>query len=232
MEQNNITSKQVWVGILLVSILIAGYWLADRLTSDKENKDKQDVIKEVIKEIIVKRPTCPDASTSFDELKNASQIVTLAKDLNSYGQNNQLINTKYTLVKSVGSGSQIACGYLYVKAHVGNRPLQLEWEHPYVKPGQFGGHIITENAIVNREVASTTELLFNLSNITYRIDNNTSEIEKADWAALFNVTNKIKFEIALNTTDPRGTLDEVSIAYQCWSPETGQITHDCRMEVE
>ena len=62
--------------------------------------------------------------------------------------------------------------------------------------------------------------------------NNTSEIEKADWAALFNVTNKIKFEIALNTTDPRGTLDEVSIAYQCWSPETGQITHDCRMEVE
>ena len=26
-------------------------------------------------------------------------------------------------------------------------------------------------------------------------------------------------------------IDEISIAYQCWSPETGQVTHDCRLEI-
>jgi len=232
MEQNNITSKQIWVGILLVLILIGGYLLADQFNSNRQNKDKQDAIKEVVKEVIIKRPTCPDTFASFEELRNTGQIVTLAKNLNSYGQNNQFVNAKYTLVKSVGTGSQIACGYLYVKAHVDGRPLQLQWEHPYVKPGQFGGHIITDNAISNKEVSSTTELLFNLSNINYRVDVNTSETNKADWAALFNVTDRISFEVALNTTSSSGMIDEVSVAYQCWSPETGQVTHDCRLEVE
>ena len=41
-----------------------------------------------------------------------------------------------------------------------------------------------------------------------------------------------QFEIALNTIDKAGTLDEVSVAYQCWSPENGQITHDCKLSVE
>lgn len=53
MEQNKITTKQIWVGILFVILLIGGYWLADQLTSSKEDKAKQEVIKEVVKEIIV-----------------------------------------------------------------------------------------------------------------------------------------------------------------------------------
>jgi len=103
---------------------------------------------------------------------------------------------------------------------------------PYIKSSQFGGHIITDNAILNREVEKKTEFLFNLSKINYRVENNSLEVRKADWVALLNVSDRVELEIALNTADKTGVLDEVSIAYQCWSPETGQPTTDCQLTVE
>jgi len=122
---------------------------------------------------------------------------------------------------------------LYVKAHgKDGRDLQVQWEHPYVKPGQFGGHIETKNSITPQIDGGSSEFLFNLSKIYYKLSNPDIEIRQADWAALLNVSDRIQFEVALNTIDKSGTLEEVSIAYQCWSPETGQITHDCRLSAE
>ena len=182
----------------------------------------------VVKMAILNRPIYPDTSDAF---ANFPKVV-LANNLNSYGSGGQFVNKKIVVVKSSGSGSQVACGYLYVVAHTNNRPLQLEWEHPYIKPSQFGGHIVTNDAILKRETNGKTELLFNLSKISYRILNSDTEIRKADWASLLNVSDRVEFEIALNTVDNRGTLDEVSIAYQCWSPETGQLTTDCELTTE
>ena len=228
MEQNKITTKQIWFGIFLVILLTAGYLIVDWRTSSSETETRQEIIKEVVREVILKRPTCPDTSESFAGLPK----VILASNLNSYGDKGLFVNKKVLVVKSIGSGSQVACGYLYVKAHAGNRPLQLKWEHPYIKSSQFGGHIITDNAILNREVEKKTEFLFNLSKINYRVENNSLEVRKADWVALLNVSDRVELEIALNTADKTGVLDEVSIAYQCWSPETGQPTTDCQLTVE
>ena len=228
MEQNKITTKQVWFGILLVLLLTAGYFIAGLFTSRSDKEAKEDIAKEVAKEVILKKPDCPNASDFFASLPK----VTLVKNLNSYGDKGLFVNKKIIIIKSLGSGSKVACGYLYIKAHAGNRPFQLKGEHPYVKPSQFGGHIFTDNAITNKEIENKTELLFNLKQIKYWVENDKPEIREADWASLFNVSDKVEFEIALNTIHEAGVIDEVSIAYQCWSPETGQKTTDCQLVVE
>ena len=204
------------------------------LFSSSFNKEKpsEEIVREIIKEVVKHKPTCQNTSDYFAGLKqNPDSFVVLAKDFKSYGANGLFTNIKRTVVKSPSSGSQIACGYLFVKAQSGGRPLQQQWQHPYVKPGQFGGHLSLKNTIVNIEKENTTELLFNLSNIVYT-ETLSSEVRKADWAALLNVSDRTDFDIALSTTDPDGIINEISIAYQCWSPETGQITQDCRLSVE
>jgi len=224
--------KKVAIQVFIILAIGIGFvWLSSVFTQKEPQKQPEEIVNEVIKEIVRRRPICPNTSDYFAELKNAGQIVVLAKDSKSYGAEGRFVNVKRTVVKSTGSGSQIACGYLFVKAQSANQPLQQEWEHPYVKPGQFGGHLILENAIVNTEKDNATELLFDLSNIVYT-EGLASEVRKADWVALLNVSDKTEFDVALSTTNPGGLIDEVSIIYQCWSPETGQITHDCRLFVE
>lgn len=216
--------------VIILAIGLAAMWFASLFTKEDS---KEDIAKEIINEIVVKKPSCPDTTDSFNALRDSGQIVTLAKNLNTYGENGAFVNSKFTIVKSTGAGSQIACGYLYVKAHGENdRLLQVQWEHPYVKPGQFGGHIETKNSVIPQEEGKTDEFLFNLSKIEYKESNSDTEIRRADWVALLNVSDRIQFEVSLNTIDKSGTLEEASIAYQCWSPETGQITHDCRLSVE
>jgi len=233
MSQNNISSKQIWFGILLVLLLTAGYFIADQITISKEGGVRQELIKDVVKEVILKKPSCPNTTEAFYSLRDSGQLVTLMRDLNTYGENGAFVNPKITIVKSTGVGSQIACGYLYIKAYGANeRPIQVQWEHPFVKPGQFGGHLETKNSIVPVVNGESSEFLYNLSKIEYKITNASSEIRHADWAALLNVSDRIQFELALNTIDKAGVLAEVSIAYQCWSPETGQVTQDCRLNIE
>lgn len=222
-------------GLQLFAILaigIAAVWVSSFFTNEKSQEVKEEIVKEVVKEVILKRPSCPDTTDSFGTLRDSGQVVSLVKGLNSYGENGDFVNKKFVITKSTGSGSQIACGYLYVKAHAKGRQLQLRWEHPYIKPGQFGGHLETDNSIISSTNESHTELLYNLSKILYWTGDGDTEKRSADWAALLNVTDRIQFEIALNTTDKTGVIDEVSIVYQCWSPETGQITHDCKLAVE
>lgn len=224
--------RYIQAGIQVLIILAIGVGFVWFSSSFNKEKPQEEIVREIIKEVVKHRPTCPNTSDYFSELrKNPEQIVILAKDLSSYGVGGRFVNIKRTIVRSTGFGSQIACGYLFVKAQAAGRPLQQEWEHPYVKPGQFGGHFVLDNAIVNSERDGATELLFNLSNIVYT-EELSSEVRKADWVALLNVSDRTDFDIALSTTDPGGVINEVSIVYQCWSPETGQITQDCRLIAE
>ncbi len=226
-------SKYITIAIQLLFIFglgIAAIWVTSLFNKEAPSKE---VIKEIVKEIVLKKPSCPDTFDEFNKLRESGQIVALAQNLNSYGENGHFVNPKITVVKSSGSGSQVACGYLYVKARgKSGRPLQVKWEHPYVKPGQFGGHLETETSIIPLQNGEAGELLFNLAKINYKTANADITVRKADWAALLNVSDRIEFEIALNTIDKDGVLEEVAIAYQCWSPETGQVTNDCRLSVE
>ena len=216
--------------VIILAIGLVAMWFASLFTKEDS---KEDIAKEIVKEIVVKKPSCPDTTDTFNTLRNSGQIVTLVTNLNTYGENGAFVNPKITVIKSTGSGSQIACGYLYVKAHgKDGRALQVQWEHPYVKPGQFGGHLETRDSIIPQVDGEAGEFLFNLLKINYKLANSDTEIRRADWASLLNVSDRIQFEIALNTIDKAGILEEGSIVYQCWSPETGQITHDCKLSVE
>src|SRR3989344_5870948 len=101
-------------------------------------KSNEEIVREVVKEVILKRPTCPDSSEAYQELKTTGKTLQLVKNLSSYGKDGFFVNEKVVITKRTGSGSQIACGYLYSKARVGNRSLRPD-ENFYVKPGQFGG---------------------------------------------------------------------------------------------
>lgn len=229
MEEQNIKLRAFAQVIFIIFVGFAVIKLASLVVGNKSN---EEVVKNVAKEIILKKPSCPDTKDTFNSLKSTGQIVTLVKDVKSHGENQAFVNNKFTIVKSFGSGSQIACGYLYVRAQAGKRPLSLDWEHPYIRPGQFGGHIITSGSIIPSEKGTANEFLFNLSKIEYWISQQDRQPRKADWAALLNVTDEVEFELGLNTENKEGVLEEVSIVYQCWSPETGQITHDCKLEVK
>lgn len=222
--------KILTIAFQLIIIAVIGFgaiWATSFLVDD-EKPNKEEIAEEVVEKIIVKRPECSDTFDSYNNLKK----VTLVQGHNSYGNGIDFVNKKILNVKSSGSGSKIACGYLYFEGRVGDRPLQQEWENLYIKPSQFGGHIVSDNAIINREVNNKTQLLFNLKNIEYRLTKDSLGTRTADWSSLLNVSNLIEFEIALNTLFPDGVIETVNLAYQCWSPETGKITDDCELVVQ
>lgn len=213
----------------LALVFLVGYLVIRVAAFLTGEKSQQEIIREVIKEVAIKRPICPDTFESFVNVKERG-FIELIKDFNSYGLNRSFVNEETVTLKVSGSGSQIACGYLYAVVRSGSKPIQAQ-ENLYIKPDQFGGHIDSDSAILRRDSATSTALLFNLSKIFYKEDSQSKEIRKADWAALFNVSDKTTFRIALNTINPAGNIDEIIIAYKCWNPETGQETQDCQISV-
>ena len=215
----------------MIVLLIAGYWIADHFTSNREANINKEIIKEVVKEVIIKRPTCPDTYDAYTGLKETGKTLSLVRNLNSYGKDGHFVNDKIVVVKRAGSGSQVACGYLYTSAKTSGGPLR-EWENLYINPSGFGGHILNTSAIVAREEAGASVMLFNLSGMTYKETHLAQEIQKADWAALLNVSDRVVFTVAFNTTNPSGLIQDIQLVYKCWSPETGQETTDCELSVE
>lgn len=226
--------KKYFFGFLQVAfVLLIGLgtiWVASYITGDR-NKSSE-IAQQVVQQIIIKRPVCPDTSADFSNLVNEGQVITLAQDLNSYGSDGVFQNEKIVVVKRSGSGSEVACGYLYAEVSIAGRPMQEQYENIYVKPGEFGGHILDNNAIVDKSDSTKTELLFDLSNMTYREGLSTSEIETADWASLLNVSDKVSFDIGLNTTDSKGKILKLQLAYRCWNPDSGKETNDCQLSVQ
>ena len=230
-------NKYLKIAIQVGSVLLIGVlsiWLTSFVSNrfSKDEKTKEEIIKEVVKEIIIRRPTCASTLESFAELKKSGQTVTVVNDLSSYAESGMFVKSKTVAVKTGGTGSQVACGYLFVRAHTNIGALQEKWEHPYIRPGEFGGHIVVSNSISDNVVDKESQILFNLSDISYRDTLASTETRKADWAALLNVTDRIRFDIALNTTNQTGVISEVSIVYKCWNPETGKEIMDCRLTVE
>lgn len=47
-----------------------------------------------------------------------------------------------------------------------------------------------------------------------------------------NVSSQLTFSIDLNSNDKTGFIDEVSIAYKCWDPNTGLENTGCQLAVK
>ncbi|MGC9599616.1 MAG: hypothetical protein ABSE18_04495 [Minisyncoccia bacterium] len=221
--------KAIIQGLFILGIAAFAIWFLNLFIPKNQGADVANRVADQVKQIILKRPTCAGTSAEFEQLKEqGGYIPLLQSSTGMYGiAGGDFVNEKQVTVNRTGSGSEVACGYLYINAGVGKRALDNE--DVYIVPGGFGGHLQSSAAIINQIVNSSTEMIFSLDNIQYRSNKN---MYTANWAALLNVSNEINFEIALNTTDPRGFINEVGIAYKCWNPQTGDVTTDCRLSAQ
>lgn len=178
---------------------------------------------------------CPENFNSYSELiKNPENVaVLIGKKTTMYAENGQF-NSKFIITKIETESSKVACGYLFVSAGTESNGALQNWENLYVNPNNFGGHINSSNNIGPGD-GSTSQYLFPLSKMNYwktRADRAQNNLLSADWGVLLNVSEKITFEIGLNTNDKTGFIDKFLIAYKCWNPETGEENNECEIVVE
>ncbi len=229
--KNNFKSIVKAFLLIAVSILFVVFsvWLAEKVNPSKDQF--KDVANQVIKQIENPTVSCPRDFDSFKSLKDKSSIELLGDRtfVNAY---NGFIEDRTVVVNRYGSNSKVACGYLYIRVQKSGKPLDY-WEDFYLSPGVFGGHLVSEGAVVNHNTGDYTEVLFPLGEIVYRETKNRSNpIMVADWVALLNVSNKTIFTTYVNSLDRNSSIDELVIAYKCVNPDTGKQTSDCLLEIE
>lgn len=222
MEQNKKHLVQIVIQIVVILAIGSGsIWLASFFS--KEEAPKTTTI------------GCPSDSKSYEEIRNNKNLVLLSNQ-SSYGVNGSFTGHDYNvLVKRSGLQSEIACGYLFYRISIGDKPIEQASEGLFMIPTsskQFGGHIMadSEYVISASENNGKTEVLIPL-NAVYHDGTARVNIKKSNWASLLNVSDQISFNLALNTIRQTGRIDSVEIAYKCWNPKTGEETNDCLLEV-
>lgn len=179
---------------------------------------------------------CPKDSSGYEALPKDQIVKLINKKTRAYAANGRFVKPIIILAKRGGLGSEVACGYLYIKTGTESVGPLRDWENIYINPNPlesnpYGGHIVKDKSISSKDGDLFTEILFSLDNISYRTNKDSKEVKSANWAALMNVSDIIEFYISLNTEDRSGFIEEISIGYRCFNPETGRETHDCRFEV-
>lgn len=222
MKPNIKNTIHVLIQVIIILAIAGGAVWSASLFSKKEVKTKKIV-------------ECPLDVKSYESTK-ANKNLVLLENKSSYGVNGSFTGHDYNvLVKRTGLQSKVACGYLFYKISVGDKPIELTSEGLYMNLAngkQFGGHILPDekNAISISEINNKTEVLIPLNSINYDGTSRVN-IKQADWVSLLNVSDQINFNIALNTIRSSGHIDSVEIAYKCWNPQTGDETEDCNLEV-
>ncbi len=177
--------------------------------------------------------TCPSDYSSYLSLRQKSeQVVPLISGKKvMFAKNGKFVNNQVVITKNDTKESKVACGYLYVKVGTDDYGPLRSWENININPNDFGGHISSENQIGPGDGRKYSEYLFLLNKIEYWKTKNRGTLLTADWAALLNVSDTVKFEIALNTNDTTGFIDELSLAYKCWNPLTGEENNGCKLNI-
>jgi len=183
---------------------------------------------------ILRPPTCVPDLDSYQLLRERKQFVSLvSQPVNTYAVQGQFVNDFTTTVYRSGSG-EIACGYLYIHAKVDGRALN-DTESIFINPSGFGGHILRSKSVAAVGGATSTEVLLPLRSISYlpSVPYNPAaqNYRVADWAKLINAGNQVTFGVGLSTLDVRGVIEDISIAYKCWDPSTGEETEDCQLSI-
>jgi hypothetical protein len=148
-----------------------------------------------------------------------------------YVEDGQFKNSQVIITKNETATSKVACGYLFVRAGTTDAGAVKSWEDVVIDPNGFGGHLNPLSAISVNDGDKYSEYLYALNKIQYWPTHNRQSINMADWAALLNVSETVPFTIAFNSENPTGFVDEVSIAYKCWDPETGKENNGCKLVV-
>jgi hypothetical protein len=222
-----------FAGILIIGATII---LTTNFIVNKNKVPEIQIVDKVVeKEVVLKTPECFGGFDEFNNLLNKGQFVKLVDGKYSYAFKGRFVNELSVNVERSGAGI-VACGYLYIKSSVGNRKLDDVSESIYVNPQKFGGHILRSKTLEIKEpIKNKTEVLLPLSEIAYLphvpYDPRSQNYKMANWVNLLNVDGVTNFDIALSSLYKSGYIDEISIAYKCWNPETGKETSDCQLGV-
>jgi hypothetical protein len=174
--------------------------------------------------------TCPKDIDSYKALEEKGQIVKLVENAPMNVVNGVFNRSKIVITKNETKESKVACGYLRIKARTSRGALE-SYEDVYINPETFGGHLNKINQFGPGDGNQFSEYFFSLDDIKYWENKNRRVVAEADWASLVNAKPELTFVIGLNTTDPDGFVDEVSIAYKCKSPITGEENSGCSLKV-
>lgn len=226
------TNESIVKGILVVLLGLAFVAISAWIFSVVSHKIAPDKSDDLAHTAIV----CPPDFSSYIALAgNSDRVVKLVGSRKAmHAENGGFVNSQVVITKNETKESKVACGYLFVRAGTGtNNPLQ-SWENVYINPNDFGGHINPKDQVGPGDVGPYSEYLFPLNRIQYwktRAERARGNLSNADWAALLNVSERVSFTIALNTTNESGFIDELSIAYKCWNPATGEENVGCKLSV-
>ncbi|TAK04935.1 hypothetical protein EPO33_02970 [Patescibacteria group bacterium] len=207
-----------------------------KFVSTPEEGKIREVVREVVKEerVVVAPPSCDKTFPEYEDLVKRGQSLKLADNLASHGEGGEFVGS-VKLVVQIGGKDDVACGYLYIRASRSGHPLDQKYESVYVNPHEFGGHILLGRGILASSNDKYTEALLPLESISYLpglpFDPSAKDYRIADWSKLLNVNSHVTFNIALSTTDRRGLVENVTLAYKCWNPTTGEETNGCQLSV-
>ena len=142
MQPNTKNTFNVFIQVVVIlAIGIGSIWIAS-FFSKKANKTTTVV-------------ECPLDTKSYQETKIGKNVI-LLENKTSYGEDKSFDGHDYNvLIKRTGLQSKIACGYLFYRISVGDRPIQQANENLYMtltSSRQFGGHILPDekNAIATQ----------------------------------------------------------------------------------
>ena len=162
----------------------------------------------------------------FKENLTKSQIINNFK--NSSVKNVQTA----TFSKPLVVAGNFSRGYLYVKASVGGKALGLN-DDVYIKisgkvDGKYiesGGHFITDRRLDTPKNASSTELLFDLTDVKFKEHYTQSplEVTSADWLQILN-QGDTQVVIAFSSTAEQGNIEEMSFYSECVKSDTCSIS--------
>lgn len=224
--------KNLVVGLIVVTaigaIFVVGVSYAIKSIILEPNTE------ETIKTVVLKAPECKGGFEEYKNLADKGQIIKLTENQRTFALNGQLTGEKRVIARR---GGEIACGYIYMEAQKGSNKLDPKYDSIYVNPQSLGGHIIRSRSLeIPNKNDNISAVLLNLKSVPFLpkipYNPNAQNFEVADWVKLLNASSKTEFIIGLSTTDQQGFINEVSIAYKCWNPETGEETQDCQLGIE
>lgn len=224
-QRDDLTTKQIWIGIGLVVLFIVGYIAADQLLAYLNRREQPSVptpTTTVQTPIIAAPSSSPSDYPDFDSLPKLKRLV-LAKDFESWTPGGKISDIKLVTKIVVQKGS-LSKGYLFIRASVNGGPL-TQWESVYVKMNYRGGHIFRKLSLAT-PTSNSTQLLFALNQVPYLANGSYSELRSplfTDWFPLFRDRNEIDVMSFISSLRP-AKIDELTLYYQCLNDEKCQLT--------
>ncbi len=174
---------------------------------------------------------CSSDYQSYSELiANPKHVVFLINSRSAmFAKDGKFINAKVVVTKNDTTSSKVKCGYLFVQAGTDRGALSPQWEDVVVKPSDFGGHLVQDSAIWVNNGALYSQYLYPLDKIQYWGSHLRAGVLNADWTQLLNVSDTVPFLIALNTINRSGFVDQITIVYKCYNPQSGEENTGCNL---